>query len=199
MEASRAAFQKLRVVINATLPADKQMSIDEVAYGFVKVANETMARPIRSLTDARGYASAKHALACEFSFLRLPATELTRCNFTAFGGAGGQHACEIARSLGISTIIIHRYSSILSAYGLALADRAHEVQEPCAEVYSSSTRPMFVDRIEKLKEKVIAELKSQGFAEDKIQTECYLNMRYEGSDTSEYGLHTAARSGADSS
>ena len=41
----------------------------------------------------------------------------------SFGGAGGQHACEIAQLLGIKTILIHRYSSILSAYGLALADR----------------------------------------------------------------------------
>ena len=41
----------------------------------------------------------------------------------SFGGAGGQHACEIAKLLGIKTILIHRYSSILSAYGLALADR----------------------------------------------------------------------------
>jgi 5-oxoprolinase (ATP-hydrolysing) len=41
----------------------------------------------------------------------------------SFGGAGGQHACEIASLLGIKTILIHRYSSILSAYGLALADR----------------------------------------------------------------------------
>lgn len=41
------------------------MSLDEVAYGFIKVANETMARPIRSLTEARGFSTAKHALACE--------------------------------------------------------------------------------------------------------------------------------------
>lgn len=41
------------------------MALDEVAYGFIKVANETMARPIRSLTEARGFSTAKHALACE--------------------------------------------------------------------------------------------------------------------------------------
>jgi N-methylhydantoinase A/oxoprolinase/acetone carboxylase beta subunit len=41
----------------------------------------------------------------------------------SFGGAGGQHACEIAQLLGIKTILIHRYSSILSVYGLALADQ----------------------------------------------------------------------------
>lgn len=44
-------------------------------------------------------------------------------SLASFGGAGGQHACEIARQLNIKKILIHRYSSILSAYGLALADR----------------------------------------------------------------------------
>lgn len=37
--------------------------------------------------------------------------------------AGGQHATEVARLLNIGTVLIHRHSSILSAYGLALADR----------------------------------------------------------------------------
>lgn len=63
-----------------------------------------MSRPIRSLTEARGYDTAGHVLAC-------------------FGGAGGQHACAIAATLGIRTILVHRYSSILSAYGMALAER----------------------------------------------------------------------------
>ncbi len=52
-----------------------------------------------------------------------------------FGGAGGQHACSIARNLGMSQVFIHRYSGILSAYGLALADVVHEAQEPCAREY----------------------------------------------------------------
>jgi hypothetical protein len=41
----------------------------------------------------------------------------------SFGGTGRQHACEIASLLGIKTILIHWYSLILSAYGLALANR----------------------------------------------------------------------------
>lgn len=76
------------------------MSLDEIAIGFIKVANEVMARPIRSLTEARGFRTSNHLL-------------------SAFGGAGGQHACELARNLGISKIIIHQYSSILSAYGVS--------------------------------------------------------------------------------
>jgi len=56
-------------------------------------------------------------------------TEHVLCSF---GGAGGQHACAIALSLGIKRIIVHRYAGILSAVGLALADVSHEAQEPCA-------------------------------------------------------------------
>ncbi len=77
--------------------------------GFIKVANETMCRPIRALTQMKGYDVAAHALAC-------------------FGGAGGQHACAIARSLGVKTIFIHRYSGILSAVGIGLADVVAEEQ-----------------------------------------------------------------------
>ena len=39
-----------------------------------------------------------------------------------FGGAGGQHACAIAKELGIQRILIHKYCGILSAYGLGLSD-----------------------------------------------------------------------------
>ena len=85
-----------------------------------------MCRPIRALTEARGYATGKHMYAF-FLFLlskyMLTESMLNDDRLASFGGAGGQHACEIARLLGIKTILIHRYSSILSAYGLALADR----------------------------------------------------------------------------
>ena len=53
-----------------------------------------------------------------------------------FGGAGGQHACAIARSLGMATVFVHKYAGILSAYGMALADVVEEAQEPSAETYS---------------------------------------------------------------
>lgn len=59
--------------------------------GFIRVANEAMCRPIRALTQSRGYDTSRHALAC-------------------FGGAGGQHACQIARELGMSTVLVHKYA-----------------------------------------------------------------------------------------
>ncbi|KAF9483673.1 hypothetical protein BDN70DRAFT_873518 [Pholiota conissans] len=162
IEASRTAFEKLAEDINSE--QDKKLSFDEIVYGFIKVANETMCRPIRALTEARGYATSKHVLA-------------------SFGGAGGQHACEIASLLGIKTILIHRYSSILSAYGLALADRAYELQEPCSTFYTPQNVPSLISRLDKLTKDVHTELQKQGFDDNHIHIERMLNMRFDGTDT----------------
>ena len=106
------------------------MSSEEVAMGFLRVANEAMCRPIRALTQAKGHDTSRHVLAC-------------------FGGAGGQHACAIARSLGMKVVLIHRYSGILSAYGMALADVVHEEQEACSKEYhaGSSVGPITLVQI----------------------------------------------------
>ncbi|EGC42379.1 5-oxoprolinase [Histoplasma capsulatum var. duboisii H88] len=137
---------------------------EEVALGFLSVANESMSRPIRALTEARGYDTSVHHLSC-------------------FGGAGGQHACSVASVLGISRVIIHKYSSILSAYGMALADIVHDATQPASEVFSQSTEQEFRSKLEELAKTSIAELESQGFSRNNIRHEMYLNMRYEGTST----------------
>ncbi|KAF5136832.1 5-oxoprolinase [Metarhizium anisopliae] len=68
-------------------------SPQEVALGFLKVANEGMAGPIRALTEARGYDAADHHLAC-------------------FGGAGGQHACSVAEGFSPDNIKFNAYLSM---------------------------------------------------------------------------------------
>lgn len=75
-EGARAAFEKLSTQVNADLTAAgaKPKTVEELALGFLLVANETMCRPIRALTEAKGYRTSDHELA-------------------VFGGAGGQHAC----------------------------------------------------------------------------------------------------------
>ncbi|PKK45367.1 hypothetical protein CI102_10285 [Trichoderma harzianum] len=140
-------------------------SSEEVALGFLKVANEGMAGPIRALTEARGYDAADHHLAC-------------------FGGAGGQHACAVANVLGISRIIMHKYSSILSAYGISLADVVHETQRPAAIVYSSETESEIRSQLEGLARQATDALVSQGFSVQQITHNSYLSMRYAGSNSS---------------
>ena len=163
-EASRKVLQELTDHVNSE--TGKSLSIDEVAYGFLTVANETMTRPIRSITEAKGHDSSKHRLA-------------------TFGGAGGQHAVAIADSLGIKQILVHRYSSVLSAYGMALADVVDERQEPDSAVWTDDGTAVsdLKAKMDKLKEKSRASLHEQGFSDSEIAFEEYLNMRYRGTES----------------
>ncbi|KAL9123787.1 MAG: hypothetical protein Q9217_006818, partial [Psora testacea] len=168
-QASEKLFQELTGRINEEIAGenkDKRMTLDEVAYGFIKIANETMTRPIRSLTEAKGHDTSQHRLA-------------------TFGGAGGQHAVAIAESLGITQILVHRYSSVLSAYGMALADVVDESQVPESKVWSDKAN--IVSELKKtmdgLKERSTARLRDQGFHDESIVFEEYLNMRYRGTES----------------
>jgi 5-oxoprolinase (ATP-hydrolysing) len=160
-EAAFAAFKILKDDVNEFMGG--HLSVEEVAMGFVKVANETMCRPIRNLTQGKGYDTREHVLAC-------------------FGGAGGQHACSIARALGMSTVYIHKYAGILSAYGMALADVIHEEQVPSAMEYNQDNLVRLEAELDGLQDKCEAALLGQGFAKAQIKSERYLHMRYQGTD-----------------
>lgn len=90
------------IISQATCDEGKHLyTLEELALGFVNVANEAMSRPIRSLTQGKGFDTSQHILA-------------------VFGGAGSQHACSIAKNLGISTIFIHKYFILLSLFSQIL-------------------------------------------------------------------------------
>ncbi|HEX3939657.1 MAG TPA: hydantoinase/oxoprolinase family protein, partial [Xanthobacteraceae bacterium] len=90
-------------------------SAEQVADGFIKIAVENMANAIKKISVQRGYDVTRYALNC-------------------FGGAGGQHACLVADALGMESVLIHPLSSLLSAYGMGLADirsvRQQAIEEP---------------------------------------------------------------------
>ena len=138
-------------------------TVDEVAMGFIRVANETMCRPIRALTQMKGYDVTQHVLAC-------------------FGGAGGQHACAIAQALGIKTIFVHRYAGILSAVGIGLADVVQEAQEPSAARLEQAAVAELETRLDILETSAMQSLKDRGFTNAQIQAQRFLNLRYEGTD-----------------
>jgi len=79
------------------------ISLEEIASGFLTIAVEKMAIALKKVSLQKGY----------------DVSEYTLCGF---GGAGGQHACLIAESLGVKRIIIHPLAGVLSAYGIGLAD-----------------------------------------------------------------------------
>ncbi len=75
---------------------------EDVADGFIRIAVENMAQAIKKISIERGYDVTRYALNC-------------------FGAAGGQHACLIADTLGMETILVHPLSGLLSAYGIGLS------------------------------------------------------------------------------
>ena len=77
----------------------KNIENEAILNGFLAIANEKMADAIRKISVAKGYAPPQYAL-------------------LSFGGAGGLHACSIARLLNMETILIPKYAGLLSAYGI---------------------------------------------------------------------------------
>ena len=82
---------------------EPMMDIFKMADGFLKIAVENMANAIKKISIQKGYDVTNYMLNC-------------------FGGAGGQHACNVADSLSISNVMIHPYAGVLSAYGMGLAE-----------------------------------------------------------------------------
>ncbi len=142
----------------------RTMTIEEVALGFIEVANEVMVRPIREISVMRGYDIKNHVLA-------------------TFGGAGPQHGCGLARKLGIREIFIHRFSGILSAYGIGMAEVISERQMPSAMTWRRERLAEVQGRLDSLARDAAKELEEQGIRPESIRTTRFLHLRYEGTDT----------------
>ena len=134
-----------------------------VAEGFLRIAVENMANAIKQISIQRGYDVADYALGC-------------------FGGAGGQHACQVADALGMTTVFIHPFAGVLSAFGMGLAD-IRALREATVEAPLDDGRAAAAARIADLEAEAVAELAAQGFPPDRIRVERRVHLKYEGTDT----------------
>ena len=157
-DAVRAAFAALAGEVGGGRPAE------EIADGFIKIAVENMANAIKKISVQRGYDVTRYALNC-------------------FGGAGGQHACLVADALGMTTVLIHPFSSLLSAYGMGLADiratRQQAIEQPLGDGALASIRALG----NRLGDDARAEVASQGVAAADIAVHVRAHIRYSGTDT----------------
>jgi len=157
-EAVRAAFTELAEQIG------DGRTPEEVADGFLRIAVENMANAIKKISVQRGYDVTEYALNC-------------------FGSAGGQHACLIADTLGMETVLIHPLSGLLSAYGMGLAklraSREQSVESPLEAASMQEVRAL----ADKLSAEVTAEIAAEGVDARDITTSIHLHLRYEGTDT----------------
>ena len=137
-----------------------EMDIIFMAEGFLKIAVENMANAIKKISIQRGY-------------------DVTNYTMNCFGGAGGQHACHVADSLGISKVLIHPYAGVLSAYGMGLAEirsiREGHLEKNIEEIESAKVL------INKLSLKANEDLKKQGIKKSSIKLVKRAFLHYQGS------------------
>ncbi|MBN3271781.1 OPLA oxoprolinase, partial [Polyodon spathula] len=168
-EDSLREFRLLTTTVNQFLSAQcgashSEMSVEEVAMGFIRVANEAMCRPIRALTQAKGHDTSRHVLSC-------------------FGGAGGQHACAIARALGMKTVFIHNYEGVVCVYVCVCVCALSCLSRPVCLCFllrnnylEYSVNPLFLS----VSLSLILALTLLSSSE--ISTEVFLHLRYERTD-----------------
>ena len=128
------------------------VSAEQTARAIIDVANSNMERAIRKVSVERGHDPREFAL-------------------LSFGGAGAQHACELAERLEIPAVVVPRHAGVLSALGMLVAD--------CVRDYSQSilARPA-AGVFAELELRAAEEFAGQGFAE--VVYERHVDLRYRG-------------------
>jgi 5-oxoprolinase (ATP-hydrolysing) len=160
--AVQAAFADLAREVNGDLGGGR--SAEDIADGFIRIAVENMANAIKKISVQRGYDVTGYALNC-------------------FGGAGGQHACLVADALGMTSVLIHPFSSLMSAYGMGLADiratRQQAIEEPLGDAALASIEGLG----ERLGADARTEVMGQGVPEADVVIQMRAHIRYAGTDT----------------
>ncbi|PKR60281.1 hydantoinase B/oxoprolinase family protein [Thalassospira lohafexi] len=161
-DAVRAGFEAMAAKIKDS--TGQVRTPEDVAEGFLRIAVENMANAIKQISVQRGYDVTDYILQC-------------------FGGAGGQHACQVADTLGMTKVFVHPFAGVLSAYGMGLADiRAMREQAVEAKLESGALAGLD-QQLEVLATDARGELHEQGITDAKIKMLKRLHLRYDGTDT----------------
>lgn len=154
----KQAFEKRAEEINKQ--SGSNLTAEECAEGYLKIANENMAAAIKKISVERGIDIEGYTLQC-------------------YGGAGGQHAADIADRLGVKQIYIHKHSSLLSAYGMGLAKQSTRQSQmlasPLNEMDENTLEKITSELYQKTKAQLVT--KSTGQAALHTINSCYLSYQ----------------------
>jgi 5-oxoprolinase (ATP-hydrolysing) len=153
------AFNQLTQHINSE--HSHPWSVEKVAEGFLQIAIANMANAIKHMTTEKGLNAEDFVINC-------------------FGGAAGQHVCLVAEQLGVKQILVHPLASLLSAYGMGLADSVIIVQQSISTLLSNESLKDVVPAFKDLQEEALSKMYRQGITN--ATTYCQLSLRYQGSD-----------------
>lgn len=136
----------------ATFASKANASPEDLAKAIIDVANSNMERAIRRISIERGHDPREFAL-------------------VSFGGAGGQHACELADRLEIGTVLVPAHAGVLSALGMLTAGVSREYS---ASALGRSAEAVFAE----LEARARAEMTEEGFED--VALERHVDLRYTG-------------------
>src|SRR5262245_35763136 len=122
---------------------------EQIAAGYLRIAVERMANAIKQISVQRGHDITRFALCC-------------------FGGAGGQHAAQVAETLGIRRVIIHSLAGVLSAFGLGTADVRVLRQASVETQLDAALAATLAARFEPLAAAALSALREQGADEARV-------------------------------
>ncbi len=156
-EKTRDRFMEITKEINRA--TNKEISPEETALGFLRIVNEKMALAIREISVLRGFDVRDYAILC-------------------FGGAGGQHACDLASILDIDQVIFHPLDGVFSAYGIGLSRQA--VRKSRSELTSYNKNVHL--RFSAIFQEMIDDTKDEFIDSDFLSVKRYIDLRPEGTD-----------------
>ena len=155
----RLDFNRSRLVLER-LGAQLGLDSIQVAFGVVDVVNAHMERALRLISTERGHDPR------DFTLL-------------SFGGAGGLHAVDLARRLGISRVVIPPMASTLSAFGMLVADVVKDYSKTVM-LSGDIDKSKIISALNTLIEIGEREMRFEGIAKESTLIERFLDMRYRG-------------------
>ncbi|WP_199552514.1 hydantoinase B/oxoprolinase family protein [Streptomyces sp. N35] len=143
---------------------DDERTPEQVAEGYLQIAVNNIAGAIKRISVQQGH-------------------DVTRYALTTFGGAGGQHACAVADSLGIRTVLVPPMAGVLSALGIGLADATAMREQSLEAPLEASEMGRVRETADVLEAAARAELRAEDVPEDRIRITRRAQVRYDGTDT----------------
>ncbi|MEU1344117.1 hydantoinase B/oxoprolinase family protein [Streptomyces sp. NPDC005827] len=137
---------------------------EQVAEGYLSIAVANIANAVKRISVQKGH-------------------DVTRYALTTFGGAGGQHACMVADSLGIRTVLVPPMAGVLSALGIGLADTTAMREQSVEAPLEPAAMPGVRKTADDLEAAARAELLAEDVPEDHIEVTRRAQLRYDGTDT----------------
>ncbi|MGW1499009.1 hydantoinase B/oxoprolinase family protein [Streptomyces mirabilis] len=137
---------------------------EQVAEGYLQIAVANIANAVKRISVQKGH-------------------DVTRYALTTFGGAGGQHACMVADSLGIRTVLVPPMAGVLSALGIGLADTTAMREQSVEAPLEASAMPGILKTADDLESAARTELLAEDVPEDRIRVTRRAQLRYDGTDT----------------